>query len=66
MTTKQYLAALRRLKLTPSGKATAAAFGLSLRQCQNLAAGTSKVPKTLSLLIGQYLKYGLPENDSGR
>jgi hypothetical protein len=33
MTTKQYLAALKQLGLTTAGQATAAALGLSLRQC---------------------------------
>ena len=54
MTTKQYLAALRRLDLTPAGKATAEALGLSLRQCQRIAAGApvpGPVAKLLALLL---------------
>jgi hypothetical protein len=58
MTTKQYLAALHKLGLTPSGKATAEALGLSLRQCQRYAAG-SPIPETLAKLIGMYLQHGL-------
>jgi hypothetical protein len=56
MTTKQYLAVLKKLGLTPSGKATAEAFGLSLRQCQRIAAGTTPVPKTVALLLRCYLR----------
>lgn len=60
MTTKQYLAALKKLDLTPSGKATAAALGLSLRQCQRIASGESSVPGAVALLIGMYLRFGIP------
>lgn len=59
MTNNQYLAALKKLGLTPSGKTTAAALGLSLRQCQRIAAG-QPVPKTLAKLLAMYLRYGLP------
>lgn len=59
MTNKQYLAALKKLGLTPSGKATAAALGLSLRQCQRIAAG-NPVPPQLEKLLTMYLEYGLP------
>ena len=54
----QYLDALKSLGLTPSGKATAAALGLSLRHCQRIAAGAI-IPKTLELLISLYLQHGL-------
>lgn len=60
MTTKQYLAALKRLDLTPAGKATAAALGLSLRQCQRIAAGESPVPTTVALLLAMYERHRLP------
>lgn len=63
MTNRQYLAALKRLNLTPSGKATAAALGLSLRQCQRIGAGQAPVPQTLALLLGMYLDHGRPETD---
>lgn len=59
MTTKQYLAALKKLGLTPSGKATAAALGLTVRQCQRYAAGQD-VPATVALLLRMYLEHGLP------
>lgn len=51
MTTKQYLAALAKLGLLPSGKATAAALGLSLRQCQRIAAGHAAVPGPVAKLL---------------
>jgi hypothetical protein len=60
MTTKQYLAALKKLGLTPSGKATAAALGLSLRQCQRLAGGAA-IPEGTAKLLLMYLAHGLPE-----
>jgi hypothetical protein len=59
MTTKHYLAALRSLGLTPSGKATAAALGLSLRQCQRIAAGVAEVPEPVAKLIAAYQRHGL-------
>lgn len=60
MTTDQYLRALARLKLTPAARATAAALGLSLRQCQRLAAG-DPVSQTVALLLAMYLRYGIPQ-----
>lgn len=60
MTAKQYHAALKRLGLTPSSKATAAALGLTVRQCQRYAAGDQAVPQTVKLLLDMYLHYGLP------
>lgn len=60
MTTKQYLAAVRLLGLTPAGKATAAALGLSLRQLARYAAGGA-IPETTALLLRMYLAHGLPE-----
>lgn len=56
MTTKQYLAALKSLGLKPSGKATAEILGLSLRQCQRIAAGESAVPGPLAKLLHEYLR----------
>lgn len=55
MTTKQYLAALKKLGLTPAGKATAETLGLSLRQCQRIAAG-SPIPGPLEKLILMLVK----------
>lgn len=59
MTTNQYLAALKKLGLTPSGKDTARALGLSLRQCQRIAAG-APIPDTLAKLLRMYLDHGRP------
>jgi hypothetical protein len=59
MTTKQYLAALKKLGLSPASKATADALGLSVRQCQRVAAG-QPVPETLAKLLTMYLEHGLP------
>ena len=44
MPMKEYVAALDRLGLTVAGKQTAYALGLSLRQCQRLAAGEQPFP----------------------
>lgn len=63
MTKTQYLKTLKELDLTPAGAQTAAVLGLSLRQCQRIAAGTSGVPETLALLLAMYLKHGLPALD---
>jgi hypothetical protein len=62
MTTKQYLAAIKRLGLTTAGQATAKALGLSVRQCKRLASGDSPVTGPVELLLGMYLRYGLPAN----
>ena len=61
MTRKQYLAALNKLGLTPSGEATMAALGISLRQCQRLATGDRPVTPPVALLLAMYLKHGLPK-----
>lgn len=61
MTTEQYLRALKKLGLTPSGKATAEALGVSVRQCQKYAAGEVLVPPTVAKLLAMYLEHGLPE-----
>lgn len=60
MTARQYLAALKSLGLTPSGKATADVLGLSLRQCQRFAAGDSEVPGSVAKLLEAYQRHGLP------
>jgi hypothetical protein len=58
MTTKQYLAALKKLGLLPSARNTAKALGLSVRQCQRLAAG-DPIPDGIALLLAMYLEHGL-------
>ena len=59
MTQTQYLKALKRLKLTTAGKATAAILGVTLRQVQRYAAG-ARIPGPIALLLAMYLKHGLP------
>lgn len=59
MTTKAYLSALKKLDLLPSGKATSAALGVSVRRLQQYAAG-SPIPPMLALLLAMYLRHGLP------
>jgi hypothetical protein len=61
MTTNQYLAALKKLGLTPAARATADALGLSVRQCQRLASGEQAIPETVAKLLRMYLDHGLPE-----
>jgi hypothetical protein len=60
VTNAQYHKALKRLNLTPASQATARALGLSVRQCQRIAAGDAEVPVTVALLLAMYLVHGLP------
>ena len=60
MTTAQYLEALRKLGLSPYGKATQEALGMSPRAIARMAAGGT-VTKTVELLVQMYLRHGLPE-----
>lgn len=60
MTKLQYLAALKKLGLTPASKATAAALGVGLRTAQGYAEGRP-IPKPVALLLAMYLKHGLPQ-----
>lgn len=50
MTTKQYLAALKKLGLTVASKDTAAALGLSVRQVQRMAAG-GPIPEPIAIIL---------------
>lgn len=60
-TTESYLAALAELGLQPASRATAAALGLSVRQCQRIAAGAPRaIPGPIGRLLAMYLRYGLP------
>lgn len=63
MNSKQYLAALRRLGLTKASQHTAARLGLSVGQCQKIAAGRAPVTEQLALLLAMYLRHGLPEEE---
>lgn len=62
MTTEAYLKALKRLKLTPAGKRTAALLGLSVRQCIRIAHGEQAVPRPAALLLALYLRHGIGED----
>jgi len=59
MSARQYLLALKRLGLTPSGERTERMLGMGLRQCQRIGAGTAPVPKPVELLLKMYLKHGM-------
>lgn len=61
MTTAQYLKAIARLGLSPSGKRTAALLGVSVRQIQRYATGAQPIAKYVALLIAMYLKHGIPQ-----
>ena len=50
LTKKQYLAALKKLNLSPSGRATAAALGVTVRQAQRYAAG-AEVPLPIVIIL---------------
>ena len=64
MTTELYLKALKKLGLTPASRITAAYLGLSLRQCQRIAAGQARVPNYIALLLVMYLEHGLPSPEA--
>lgn len=51
MTLTEYHAALARLNLKPASTVTAAALGLSLRQCQRIAAGHCPVPEPVAIIL---------------
>ena len=51
LTTKSYLAALKKLGLSHASKSTAAALGISLRQCQRIAAGETPVPAPVAIIL---------------
>ncbi len=58
MTTQDYLAALAELNLKPASKETARALGLSVRQCQKIAAGHARVPGPVVRLLAMYRYHG--------
>lgn len=63
MTNRQYLNALHKLDLTPASQATAETLGLSLRQCQRIAAGESKVPEPVAKLLRLMIRLELTPSD---
>ena len=62
MNHKQYLAALKRLGLSPTGKATQAALGVGKQPLLRLSSGKQAVSKTVALLLAMYLKHGIPDD----
>jgi len=60
MTKDEYIDALSELGLEPTDKLTAAALGVSIRQCQRIAIGERGITGTIALLLQMYLKHGLP------
>lgn len=55
MTNTEYLEALRKLGWPPSSKFTALKLGLSVRQCQRIAARVSPVPEPVARLLRHLL-----------
>lgn len=55
MTTKQYLAALERLGLTPFSKATADALGIKPRMTRYYASGAAAIPAWAEITLRLYL-----------
>ena len=64
MTTKQYLSILKRLGLTRAGQDVAYALGLSVRQCERIAAGRCAVPGPVAILLELYVETGLVRRGS--
>ncbi len=58
MTCEAYLAALAELNLKPTSRETARLIGLSVRQCQNIAAGRARVPGPVVRLLAMYRYHG--------
>jgi hypothetical protein len=63
MSVRAYKAALRKLGLTVAGQKTARCFGVGVRHCMRIAHGKVRVPRPVELLIGMYLKHGLPDEE---
>jgi hypothetical protein len=60
MNTRDYHAALRKLGLKPSSKATEAALGVGWRQLLRYAHGETEIPPRIAMLLAMYLAHGLP------
>jgi hypothetical protein len=58
MNTQEYLDTLARLNLKTASRETAMLLGLTVRQCQHLAAGHSRVTGTLERLLSMYRFHG--------
>lgn len=64
LTREQYRKALSRLRLRPHSREAAKALGMSRRQLTRVAAGDQQVPQPVYLLLGMYLRHGLPDEFS--
>jgi hypothetical protein len=60
MNSSEYLLVLSRLGLSPASRCTAAALGVTVRQCQRYAAGDANVSGPIWRLLQMYLRYGVP------
>lgn len=66
MNTAQYIAALKRLGLTPHSMRTAAALGMSRSGIQKIVIRkTVRVPGPIERLLAMYVKHGLPAEYQG-
>jgi hypothetical protein len=61
MSESQFRGALKKLGLTVASQRTAAALGISIRQCQRLAVGEQPVPLPMERLLKMYVDHGLPD-----
>lgn len=64
MTTKQYLAALKKLGLGTHSNITRTRLGVSQRQLAYMASGEAPIPEPVGLLLEMYLRHGLPNGDA--
>lgn len=62
MTTPQYLAAIKRLGLTPAAQKTARVLGLSIRQLIRISNGDSPVPTPVAKLLFMLERHGIPKD----
>lgn len=60
MTTRQYLAALKKLGLSPHSNATRRLLGVSARSLAYMAKGDVPIAGPVALLLAMYVKHGLP------
>ena len=65
MNKREFLAALKELKLGTASYATVRALGISKTQLQRLRRGEQGVTRQLELLLHMYLKHGIPKQLPG-
>jgi hypothetical protein len=61
MTSKQYVAALKKLGLTHASQEAANVLGITRRQSQRLADGERPVSKPIEKLLELLVHHGIPE-----